>query len=368
MDTLCPSHIQKLTPYQPGKPIKEFQRQSGLERCIKLASNENPLGPSPRVKALLQGYDFELALYPESAGFELKKAIQTKTGVSPDGITLGNGSDEIIRFLIQAFVHQDEHILCPEYSFSAYEIFARSLGVGVEKAQTLGFATDINALVDKVSDKTKIVFIANPNNPTGTYSTQAELDHLLNHIPSEVLCVVDEAYFEYMDQEDYPDTPAMLTQYPNLVVLRTFSKVYGLAGLRLGYSLSSKTISDVLNRVRAPFNINSVALVCGLAAMQDETHVNDSIRANREGLLQLKTFCHEHGLNVISQVGNFITIQFADANQAKAVHGALEGQGILTRPLVPYGMGECLRVSVGSDEQNKVWCEAMLSFKESIWS
>ena len=363
MAHLAVSGVQGLRPYQPGKPVDELERELGIRNIIKLASNENPLGPSSRVLDVVRSHLAELARYPDGNGFRLKRALADKLGVAPDQITLANGSSEVLGLIASVFLSEKNRAVYSEHAFAMYPIVVQAVGAraAVAPASTTAsgqrYGHDLDAMLKLVDADTRVVFIANPNNPTGTYLSGRVLDGFLSELPKSVLCVVDEAYFEYVGVDDYPNTIEWLDRYPNLIVTRTFSKAYGLAGLRVGYSVSHPEIADLLNRLRQPFNVNALALVAAEAALDDEEHLLHSKAVNAVGRQQLVTAFAERGLAYIPSVANFVTVDVQ--RPAAAVYDRLLYQGIIVRPVENYGLPDHLRVTVGTEQENCAFIGAL---------
>ena len=354
-----------LTPYQPGKPIDELARELGLEadKIVKLASNENPLGPSPKALAAMQKALAETARYPDGSGFSLKHRLAAKLGVQPARITLGNGSNDVLDLIARVFLGPGRSAVFSQHAFAVYPISTQAVGAKARIAPAHDgsrgprYGHDLGAMLDRVADDTTVVFIANPNNPTGTYATTKELEDFLVALPERVIAVVDEAYFEYVERDDYPDALAWLDRFPNLIVTRTFSKAYGLAGLRVGYAVSHPQVAELLNRVRQPFNVNHLALAAAEAALDDEAHLQKTRELNREGLRQLEVAFERLGLDYIPSIGNFITVDVG--RQAQPVFEALLREGVIVRPVTNYGLPNHLRVSVGTCEENEAFIAAL---------
>lgn len=355
--------VRGLTPYQPGKPIGELERELGLSGIVKLASNENPLGPGPKAVAAVQRVIPELHLYPDGGGFDLKAALARKLGVGAGQITLGNGSNDVLELVARAFLSPATSAVFSEYAFAVYPIVTQAIGAKAVVAPAHDgsrgprYGHDLEAMARGIDDETRVVFIANPNNPTGTYLARTELHAFLSDMPGHAIAVVDEAYFEYVGASDYPDTLEWLPEFPNLVVTRTFSKAYGLAGLRVGYAVSSEEIADLLNRVRQPFNVNAPALAASEAALGDGEHLARSIRLNAEGLAFLGDALAARDLAAIPSVGNFITFDLG--RPAAPVYDALLREGVIVRPIANYGLPNHLRVTVGTAEQNAIFLAAL---------
>ncbi|MCR4348051.1 MAG: histidinol-phosphate transaminase [Sulfuricaulis sp.] len=349
--------VRELEPYKPGKPIEELEREYGVTGAIKLASNENPLGPNPRALAAARDALTGIHRYPDGSGFALKKALAKKHGVRPDGITLGNGSSDILEFLAHAFVLPENEVVFSEHAFALYPIVTRAVGAKAVITPAKNWGHDLAAMRQAVNSRTRLIFIANPNNPTGTWLKSDELEDFIRALPAHVLVAVDAAYFEYAGEREYPDTITWAAKYPNLVTTRTFSKAHGLAGLRVGYGISSPAVAEVLNRVRPPFNVNSVALAAAVAALEDGTHVERAVQNNRDGMRLLITAFTEMGLAHIPSAGNFICVDLK--NPAKAVNEALMRQGVIVRSVAEYGMPNHLRITVGLPEENERFINAL---------
>ena len=342
--------VRGLEPYRPGKPIEELEREYGVTNAIKLASNENPLGPSPRALEAARRALRVIHRYPDDNGFALKQALARKLNVVPGNITLGNGSNDILELLARAFVQPENEVVFSEHAFAVYPIVTRAVGAKPVITKAKNWGHDLAAMRAAVNARTRLVFIANPNNPTGTWLAAGELEEFIRSMPAHVLVAVDEAYFEYVSEPDYPDTVTWVGKYPNLITTRTFSKAYGLAGLRVGYAVSSPEMADVLNRVRQPFNVNSVALAAATAALGDEMHVARAAQVNREGMQLLAGTFKSLGLNFIPSAGNFVCVDFG--RPAALVYEGLLRAGVIVRPVANYGMPNHLRITVGRPEEN----------------
>ena len=349
--------VQQLNPYQPGKPVEELERELGISNAIKLASNENPLGPSANAIKAAQSVLGEVNCYPDGAGHKLSLALAEKHGVDQSCITLGNGSNDILELIGRAFLAPCNSAVYSEYSFAVYPLVVQAVGAEARVAKSLPvehvkmpYGHDLNAIYGQISNTTRVVFIANPNNPTGTWFEIDELNSFLNRVAEDVLVVLDEAYYEYMPDEFKPDTQVLLRQYKNLLITRTFSKIYGLAGLRIGYSISHPDIADILNRVRQPFNTNMLAQAAALAAIDDQAHVTNSASLNTIGLQQYRRAFDESGLSYIPSIANFIAVNVK--KDAMQVYDALLREGVIVRPVASYNMPEFLRITVGNQQQN----------------
>ncbi len=355
--------VQKLTPYLPGKPISELQREFGIDHVVKLASNENPLGPSPLAIAAVKASVDELHLYPDGSGFALKSALSQKFDLDPNGITLGNGSNDVLELIARAFLAPGLSAVFSEHAFAVYPIVTQAVGASARVAPAHSeeegprYGHHLDAMLATIDATTRVVFIANPNNPTGTHLSRDALSRFLAKVPPEVLVVIDEAYFEYVRLDDYPNAMAWLGDYPNLIVTRTFSKAYGLAGLRVGYAVSSPEVADILNRVRQPFNVNIPALEGALAALQDEGHLERTVALNLEGLSLLRAALEARGYAVIPSVGNFLTFDLG--RPAAPIYDALLRKGVIVRPIANYGLPRHLRVTVGTEAENQAFLTAL---------
>jgi histidinol-phosphate aminotransferase len=350
--------VQKLQAYQPGKPIEELEREYGVKNIIKLASNENPLPTSPLVQAAIASCSKNIARYPDGNGFRLKQALAEKHGVDKNMIILGNGSNELLELFTRAFVTPADSVIFSQHAFAVYPLITQAIGAKAIITPAKNWGHDLNAMQAAITKETKLIFIANPNNPTGTWLNKTELKSFLNAVPEQILIVVDEAYFEYASENpDYPDSLNWITEYQNLIVTRTFSKAYGLAGLRIGYSISNPEIADILNRVRQPFNVNSIALAAATAALNDTTYLKESLALNRAGMQQLTQAFEQMQLSYIPSIGNFIAVKVG--NGASTYENLLR-QGIIVRPIGGiYEMPEYLRVSIGLASENEAFIQAI---------
>lgn len=349
--------VRALRPYEPGKPIAELERELGISDIIKLASNENPLGPSPKALAAVGNALADLALYPDGNGFALKEALAARHGVGMDQLTLGSGSDHVIELVARAFLQPGRNAVMSRYGFAIYAITAQAAGAELRVADALPpdharmpYGHDLDAMAALVDGDTGVVFLANPNNPTGTWCDRDALAALLRRVRGDVIVVVDEAYFDYVDEARYPDAAKLVGEHPNLVVLRTFSKAYGLAGLRVGYAVSSPDVTDLLNRVRLSFNPNSLAQAGALAALEDTEHLRRTVELNRTELARVDAGLRAMGLATIPSVCNFVTVDVG--RPGRELFQRLLERGVIVRPLDAYGMPNHLRVSVGLPEQN----------------
>ncbi|UOG90800.1 MAG: histidinol-phosphate transaminase [Candidatus Thiothrix sulfatifontis] len=356
--TLAVTGVQALQPYQPGKPIEELERELGISNILKLASNENPLGASPKAQAALAAALKSLELYPDGSGYQLKAAIADKFGLHSSQITLGNGSNDVLDIIARVFLDNSRAAVLSEYAFAVYRIVTQAVGAELRIAKahspdhhTMPYGHNLPNLAAKIDEKTRVVFIANPNNPTGTWLNREDLYHFMRTVPHDVIVVIDEAYTEYVTDPTFPNALAWLAEFPNLIVTRTFSKIYGLAGVRVGYSASSPVIADTLNRVRQAFNVNSLGLAAAQAALADEDFIQNSVATNTAGLQQWFAACAENAWEYIPTVGNFITIN--TQRPAAPLYEALLREGVIVRPIGGYGLPQHLRITVGTETQNK---------------
>ncbi len=360
--------VRALKPYQPGKPISELEREYGVRDIIKLASNENPLGTSPAAVAAMRDELDGLWLYPDGGGFELRGALAARHGVTPDCVTLGNGSNDVLVLLCEAFLAPGREAVFSQYAFAVYPIATQAAGgtariapaLPAGHAQALGH--DLEAMAGLVGPDTRIVFIANPNNPTGNWVEADELKRFVESVPADTLVVVDEAYHEYAAPLGVPDASEWLGEFPNLVVTRTFSKAYGLAGIRVGYALSSPGVADIINRIRQPFNVNSLALAGAKAALDDTGFIERAVRENADGRDALTEGLAAMGFSVTPSAGNFLLADMGEP--AAAWYEALLRRGVIVRPVANYGLPNHLRVTVGTAAQNRRLLEALEQGRE----
>ncbi|HYC46108.1 MAG TPA: histidinol-phosphate transaminase [Burkholderiales bacterium] len=354
----APVHIKSIAPYQPGKPISELAREMGLDeaKIIKLASNESPLGVSPRAQAAIRAVLGDLSRYPDGNGFELKQALSRRYGVDMDSIVLGNGSNDVLDLAARAFLTPQDEAIYSQHAFAVYPLAVQAIGARGIEVPAREYGHDVEAMARAVTSNTRLAFIANPNNPTGTLIYPAALERFIAELPDHVLVVLDEAYNEYLPPEARTDTLAWLARYPNLVITRTFSKVYGLAGLRVGYAFAQPVVADLMNRVREPFNVNSVALAAAAAALEDTQFVQESYAVNRAGMQQLTDGFRRLGLDYIVSYGNFVSVRVGSAAE---VFQKLLRSGVIVRPVGGYGLPEHLRVSIGLHTENARFLEAL---------
>lgn len=354
-----PTYVSSINPYVPGKPIKELERELGITGSVKLASNENPIGPSPKAMDALKRYlsgECDLHRYPEGSGYYLKDALAKKLGcnISQDELILGNGSNELLDIAVRTFMGPGDEAVMAKPSFVVYSMAVQAVGGrSVEVPLAKDYSHDLSAMADAVTEKTKIVFIANPNNPTGAINRRAEFTDFIKRIPDGVLVIVDEAYYEYVTDADYPNTLKYFRDGMDILVLRTFSKAYGLAGLRIGYGIGKKEILQEMNKVRAPFNTSTAAQLAALYALSDEEHLKKSITVNEEGKEYLYKELDALNLCYVPTQANFIYMPFK--RNAREIYESLLRKGVIIRPM---GLEE-IRVTVGLPEENIRFVEAM---------
>ena len=339
-----------LKPYPPGKPVSETERELGITGCVKLASNENPLGPSLKAVEAVSNILKSLHDYPDGGGYYLKERLASFVGKTTDHIILGNGTNELIEMLIRTCIRPGENMVYAEQSFIAYKLCGLSAGVEIIEVPLQEMRYDLPAMAAAMNEKTKLVFIANPNNPTGTYVTKAELDAFLDAVPDQVIVVLDEAYLEYVDAPDYPSALSYLDSRERVMVTRTFSKCYGLAGLRVGYGVAHPELIDFLNRGRQPFNCNSLAQAGALAALDDQEHVSNSVELNNRERARLSAALTERGLGVVPSQANFFLVDFK--RDGVEMYTKMLHQGVIIRPMGGYGLTSFGRISIGTVEQN----------------
>lgn len=356
---LSPAYVRSIAPYQPGKPISELAREMGLKEdaIVKLASNENPHGIGPRTRAAIEGALGEIARYPDGNGHELKQALARRHGVDMAQVVLGNGSNDVLEMVALAFLGPGRAAVYSQHAFAVYPLATQARGARGIVAPAKDYGHDLDAMARLLDDETCVVWIANPNNPTGTIAAPAALEAFVRRVPEHVVVVIDEAYNEYLPAEQRADTLKWLKRHPNLVVTRTFSKAYGLAGLRVGYALAHPSVADVMNRVRQPFNVNSIALVAAAAALEDMEFVARSYAANLQGLRQLREGVQQLGLDYIPSVANFLTVR---VGRAQDIYKRLLRRGVIVRPVGGgYELPEHLRVTVGTEGENERFLSAL---------
>jgi histidinol-phosphate aminotransferase len=364
-----PAHIRAIAPYQGGKPISEVAREYQLNESeiIKLASNENPLGVPKSAKEAMMRAVTELSRYPDANGFELKEALSKKYQVPTEWITLGNGSNDILELISHAIVEKGQSIIYSQYSFLVYALTTQAIGANAIIVPAKNYGHDLDRMANAITENTRLIFIANPNNPTGTFLSAHSVEAFLKKIPQHIVVVLDEAYNEFLPHKDQYESSAWVHTYPNLLIVRTFSKAYGLAGLRIGFGLAQTAITDLLNRIRQPFNVNSLAQAAAIAALNDIKFLQQSATLNQEGYQQLTKAFEQMGLPYIPSYGNFIMIKVGNDNGAGArINLELLKRGIIVRPIANYGLPQWLRVSIGLPNENAAFISALNTILQTI--
>lgn len=355
MGQLARKNILGITPYKPGKPIEEVQRELGLREVIKLASNENPLGPSPKAIGAIRKALNGLNRYPDGSCFYLKQKLARRLGLDESNLIIGNGSDEIMVLALRAFVDEGDEVVVARPTFLIYELQSKVCGANVRTVPLKDFRYDLPAMSRAVTERTKLVFIANPDNPTGSYVTKKEAEDFMDGLPEDAIVFFDEAYFELVEAEDYPKTLKYLNN-KNVIITRTFSKAYGLSGLRVGYGMARPEFISYLDRVREPFNVNSLAQAGAMAALDDDRHLERTRRAIREGKLFLYGVFDKLGLFYIKSAANFILTRVEDAAN---VSNKLLQKGIIVRHMKPWGLDDFIRVTIGTTDENRRFAKAL---------
>lgn len=358
LSRIVPNHVREIAPYQPGKPISELAREMGLEEgaIVKLASNENPLGVSPKALAAMNATLNDIARYPDGNGFILKDAISRKFGVEPAQIVLGNGSNDVLELAARALLTPGAEVVFSQHAFAVYPLVTQAMGAVGVMASARNFGHDLDAMHAAISSNTRLIYIANPNNPTGTLLGKKELYAFLRKVPNEVMVVLDEAYDEYLPDDLKSEAIGWLQEFDNLILTRTLSKAYGLAGLRVGFSLANAAVADMMNRVRQPFNVNNMALAAAAAALDDDDFVRRTREMNDAGMAQLTAGLSRLGLEFIPSFGNFVCFR---VSEAAAVYRRLLQKGVIVRPVANYGMPDYLRVSIGLASEIDRFLEAL---------
>jgi len=355
--------IKNITPYKPGKPIEELRRQLGLKSIIKLASNENPLGPSPKAVSAIRQAACGISRYPEGYCFELRRRLSEKLGLSADNLCFGNGSDEIIDIIIKAFCGLNEEIITADATFLEYKIIAQQNGRRVKIVPLKNFGFDLTAIKKNITPKTKLIFIANPNNPTGTYLNQRKVIDFLRGLPEKVIVVFDEAYFEFVEEEDFALGLKLFKEYPNIIILRTFSKAYGLAGLRIGYAIAGEELIQGMELTRQPFNVNFLAQVAAEAALDDGSFLKKTRTTIKEGKRYLYRELDKLKVDYVLSAANFILI---DVKQdGEVLFRKLLKKGVIVRELKQYGLDNFIRVTIGTQQENKRFIQALKEIRKS---
>jgi histidinol-phosphate aminotransferase len=357
-----PEYVRAIAPYQAGKPIAEVAREFGLDEAsiVKLASNENPFGLPESSRQAMAAAAAELGRYPDANGFELKAALSTRYDVPADWITLGNGSNDILEIAAHAFVAAGQSVIYSQYSFAVYALATQGVGARAIVVPAKDYGHDLAAMAASISDDTRLIFIANPNNPTGTFIPAGQIQAFLDQVPAHVVVVLDEAYNEYLEPEHQFESSQWVKRYPNLLVSRTFSKAYGLAGLRVGFAIAQPALTDLMNRIRQPFNVNSLAQAAAIAALNDKDFLAQGARNNSAGYRQFTEAFDELGLEYVPSFGNFVLVKVGEEPDAGArVNLALLKMGVIVRPVGNYGLPNWLRVSIGLPAENAVFIAAL---------
>ena len=357
-----PSYVRAIAPYIAGKPISEVAREFGLNEAdiVKLASNENPLGMPESAKLAMTQAMAELGRYPDSNGFDLKAALGERYGVPPDWITLGNGSNDILEIAAHALVEKGQSVVYSQYSFAVYALATQGLGARAIVVPAVKYGHDLDAMLASIADDTRLVFVANPNNPTGTFIEGPALEAFISRVPRHVAIVLDEAYTEYLAKDKRYDSIDWVRRYPNLIVSRTFSKAFGLAGLRVGFAIAQPEQTDLLNRLRQPFNVNSMAQAAAIAALKDTAFLEKSAEINAAGYRRLTEAFDKLGLEYVPSDGNFVMVRVGiDDGAGQRVNLALLKQGVIVRPVANYGLLPWLRVTIGLPEENEAFIAAL---------
>ena len=353
-------NILSITPYKPGKPISEVEREMGLSRTVKLASNENPLGPSPKVVEAIRKAAEEVNLYPDGNAYYLKNTIieyhkEKGQNIDFDQIVVGNGSNEVIDIAIRTLVGEGEELIVSEQAFIVYELISKAAGIKMNLIPLKeGAVIDVDAYIERINENTKLICLVNPNNPTGTYYPKSDFEKLLKAVPENCVILVDEAYVDFVDVDDYPNSINYRSDYPNMITCRTFSKAFGISGMRLGYGITSAEIADYMNRVREPFNTNIIAQEAGIAALKDKEYLKKSVAVNKEGKEYYYQEFKRLGLEYLPTQGNFILVKVGDKPEdgMNCFNGLLK-KGVIVRPMGGYKFPEWIRISVGLKEQNE---------------
>lgn len=355
----APAHVSALAPYQPGKPVSEIARQFGLNEAdiVKLASNENPLGMSPKARAAMLEAAGDLGRYPDPNGFELKATLAARHDVPPEWITLGNGSNDILELVAHAFLVAGTSSVFAQYSFAVYALATQATGAKAIVVPAVDYGHDLSAMRAAIDPSTRVVFIANPNNPTGTFLTGQQIADFVASVPSDVVVVLDEAYNEYLNEDQLYDAMALVRRHPNLLVSRSFSKAYGLAGLRVGYGVAQPALTDLLNRIRQPFNVNTLAQAAAAASLGDAAFLKQTFDTNLAGMAQLESGLKALGLSWVPSCANFLLVEVGD--KAAALNTELLRRGVIVRPVGNYGLQRHLRVSIGTGHENAVFLKVL---------
>jgi len=361
---LVPPYIESLEPYRPGKPIAELRKELGLTSIVKLASNENPLGPSPLAKNAIREHLTDLHRYP-NGGLDLREVLASKFNVKVGNVIAGSGSEGIMSSIIRTFLCDDDEVLTSEGTFVGFYVLARSRGIRLVQVPQLDYRFDLRALAGAITERTKIIYLANPNNPTGTIFSTREFDAFMKSVPEHVLIILDEAYFEYARENPrYPDS--MQYRYDNVITLRTFSKIYGLAGIRIGYGFAHDLLISNLLKVKLPFEPSTLAQVAGIAALEDSEFLHRSLMVNAAGRRQVAASLEDLGLHPVPSEANFLMVPCEGEAVALSIYESLLRYGVIVRPLRAFGLPHCLRITVGTQDQNIVLVDALRAVLETL--
>jgi len=366
MSINTPKYISELEPYQGGRPIKEVSRELGIDskKIVKLASNENPLGISPKVKIAINQSTGETHRYPDGNGYYLKLAISEKFSLDPEQIILGNGSNDVLELAARTVLSPGDEVIFSKHAFAVYEIVTKSAGgIGLKAKPTSDYGHNLEKFLELISSKTKLIFIANPNNPTGNLIGKPELLEFLSNVPKHILVVLDEAYDEYLSDDDKSVAFSWLSKYKNLLISRSFSKAHGLAGLRIGYGVGDRDVINLMNRVRQPFNVNSIAQIAAIESLKDDEFIKKSRLINDQGRNQLEIAFREQKIQFIRSYGNFISFNLEDESKAMMYYQHLLENGVIVRPIKNYELPSFLRVSIGLKVENDIFIKYLKCFK-----
>ncbi len=355
---LVPPHVESLKPYQPGRPPEQLKKELGIERFVNMASNENPLGPPPSALAAIQENLLDINRYPDLCGTKLREALAERYATKVDNIALGSGSESTMANIIRAFLHDDDEVLTSQGTFIGLYVLVKAQGIKLNTVPLKNYHFDLDAIADAVTDKTKIIYLCNPNNPTGTIFTRSEFENFIRKVPDHVLVILDEAYYEFAAHNpEYPDS--MRYRLDNVLTLRTFAKAYGMAGVRLGYGLGHEYLIDYVNRIKLPFEPNILAQSAGLAALHDDEYLERTLLNNEEGMAYLTSEFDKMGLQRTPSHANFIMIEMGAQEKVARIHEGLLRHGIAIRPLTAFGLPTCWRVSIGLPEENEMLVKAL---------
>ncbi len=355
---LVPPHVESLKPYQPGRPPEQLKKELGIERFVNMASNENPLGPPPSALAAIQENLLDINRYPDLCGTKLREALAERYATKVDNIALGSGSESTMANIIRAFLHDDDEVLTSQGTFIGLYVLVKAQGIKLNTVPLKNYHFDLDAIADAVTDKTKIIYLCNPNNPTGTIFTRSEFENFIRKVPDPVLVILDEAYYEFAAHNpEYPDS--MRYRLDNVLTLRTFAKAYGMAGVRLGYGLGHEYLIDYVNRIKLPFEPNILAQAAGLAALHDDEYLERTLLNNEEGMAYLTSEFDKMGLQRTPSHANFIMIEMGAQEKVARIHEGLLRHGIAIRPLTAFGLPTCWRVSIGLPEENEMLVKAL---------